>query len=287
MTRLRDYQVVAHNTATASTNRIHDDDVAQRYGFSGGLVPGVDVYAYMTHPPAEGWGLDWLARGSLSARFLTPVYDGDQVTVTPGPVTADNDGQSVTLEVRNEAGTLCATGEARLPTESPAELRAGLDATAAGPGTTNPPATNPAEPGATAPRPPASPSSLAVGTVLTVVPHTFHADRAGEYLADVREALPLYTEEGVAHPGWLLRDANYLLSTNVVLGPWIHVESAVQHHGVVRDGEAVDARGVVTREWEHKGHRFVELELGILAGPRRLVASVRHTAIYQPRQTAG
>jgi hypothetical protein len=33
------YEVEAFNTATASQNRIHDDEVAQRFGFRGGLVP--------------------------------------------------------------------------------------------------------------------------------------------------------------------------------------------------------------------------------------------------------
>ena len=50
------YVVEAYNTATQSTNKIHDDDVARTYGFRGGLVPGVDVYAYLTHVPAERWG---------------------------------------------------------------------------------------------------------------------------------------------------------------------------------------------------------------------------------------
>lgn len=38
-------EIVAFNTAHASENRIHDDATAKRYGFAGGLVPGVDVYA--------------------------------------------------------------------------------------------------------------------------------------------------------------------------------------------------------------------------------------------------
>ncbi|MGH9209934.1 MAG: hypothetical protein ACRD2C_04550 [Acidimicrobiales bacterium] len=270
---MHDYRVVAHNTATASANRIHDDTVARQYGFSGGLVPGVDVYAYMTRPPAEAWGLDWLRRGSLRARFLAPVYDGDEViVVVEEHEPASSEGRSVALEVRNGAGELCATGEARLqsrPDDSSTNViwpAAPADS-----------ATSPAD------QPPASPTALAAGTALTLVPHGFHADRAGEYLADVGDGLALYPDAGVAHPGWLLRDANYLLSSNVVLGPWIHVESAIQHHSLVTDGDMVDARGVVTKEWEHKGHRFVELDLGIFADVDRLVARVRHTAIYQPR----
>ena len=39
---LSPYRVEAFNTAKASENKIHDDDVARRFGFGGGLVPGVD-----------------------------------------------------------------------------------------------------------------------------------------------------------------------------------------------------------------------------------------------------
>src|SRR5215831_2180161 len=76
------YRVEAFNTALASENKIHDDEVARRFGFSGGLVPGVEVYAYMTHLPVERWGRAWLERGSATCRLLKPVYDGDTVSVS-------------------------------------------------------------------------------------------------------------------------------------------------------------------------------------------------------------
>lgn len=257
------YTLCAFNTATASTNKMHDDEVAQQYGFRGGLVPGVDVYAYLTHLPAEAWGLEWLQRGTMRARFLTPVYDGDTVTVTSSPSGA----RTLRLELRDSRGDLCATGEATLPDEPP-EL----------PDPSDWPEVEPP-----ADQPPASPESLRVGTALGFPAHTFVADRAGEYLADVRESLPLYAAERVAHPGWLLRDANYVLSSGVRLGPWIHVESVTQHLDVVRDGERVSARALVTGEWERKGHRFVALDVLLLAGSRP-VARVAHTAIHTPRR---
>jgi hypothetical protein len=49
--RLEPYRVTAYNTSKQSENKIHDDTVARRFGFSGGLVPGVDVMAYMIHLP--------------------------------------------------------------------------------------------------------------------------------------------------------------------------------------------------------------------------------------------
>ena len=55
-TLLRARRVTALNDAERSENAIHHDDVARRYGFGGGLVPGVTVYAYMSALPAEHWG---------------------------------------------------------------------------------------------------------------------------------------------------------------------------------------------------------------------------------------
>jgi hypothetical protein len=252
------HSLVARNTATASTNKIHDDEVARRFGFRGGLVPGVDVYAYLCHPPVEAWGIEWLERGTMRARFHQPVYDGRRVDITPGP-----DGR---LELRDEQGNRCADGVATLP-----EHAAPLPDPADWPDVE--PSDDP---------PPAAPEVLAPGTAFGLEPHGFHADHAGAYLVDVRETAPIFATEGIAHPGWVLRDANYVLSANVRLGPWIHVESIVQHHGVIRDGQVVTARALVTQEWEHKGHRFVELDVLHLADGRP-VARTDHTAIYRPR----
>ena len=76
------YRVQACNLSHASENKIHDDDVARRFGFQGGLVPGVEVYAYMTHLPAARWGVGWLERGTAECRFFKPVYDENFVTVS-------------------------------------------------------------------------------------------------------------------------------------------------------------------------------------------------------------
>jgi hypothetical protein len=256
------YEVVAHNTATQSDNKIHDDEVARRYGFSGGLVPGVDVYAYLTHIPAREWGLGWLGSGTMRGRFLLPVYEGAAVTVTAERAA---DG-SLELELRSD-GLLCATGAAAegVPGEAPLLGLWPLVEQRSDP-------------------PTASPESLAPGTPFGLAEHRFRADKAVAYLDEVRERLPFYRDAGVAHPGWLLRDANYVLAANVRLGPWIHVESVVQHHAAVRDGERVSARAVVQREWERKGHRFVDLDVAIVADDH-IATTATHTAIHTPRTT--
>src|SRR5260370_21650188 len=77
------YRVSPYNTAHDSENKIHDDAVARRFGFGGGLVPGVDVFGYMTHLPVPLCGRAWLERETAECRFYQPVYDGDLASVTP------------------------------------------------------------------------------------------------------------------------------------------------------------------------------------------------------------
>src|ERR1700744_4904692 len=114
---LAPYHVEAFNTAKASENKIHDDEVAKKFGFGGGLVPGAIVYAYMTHLPVERWGRAWLEHGTAECRFSKPTYDGDHVTVS---ATEANGALDLKLECR---GVLCATGSAALPAaEAPPPL---------------------------------------------------------------------------------------------------------------------------------------------------------------------
>jgi acyl dehydratase len=76
------YSIVAFNAAKLSENKMHDDTVAKKFGFTGGLVPGVDVFAYMSHAPLALWGRAFLERGHMDGRFGKPIYDGDTATVT-------------------------------------------------------------------------------------------------------------------------------------------------------------------------------------------------------------
>ncbi len=114
MSGLQTYSVSAYNSSKSSENKIHDDTVARQFGFSGGLVPGVDVMAYMLHLPITRWGRDFLERGLIEARFLAPVYDGETTELTGNA----SDG-ILTIEVKSR-GELCATGSAGLPTAAPA-----------------------------------------------------------------------------------------------------------------------------------------------------------------------
>ena len=75
-----------------------------------------------------------------------------------------------------------------------------------------------------------------------------------------------FARENLVHPGTILYIGNWVLRHNVVLGPWMHVGSTVQHFAAARVGDELSAYAVVTANYERKGHRFVELDVLVYAG---------------------
>ena len=264
------YRVQAYNLSHASENKIHDDTVARKLGFSGALVPGVEVYAYMMHLPVERWGRAFLERGTAECRFTTPVYDGEIAEVT-GREEGDARVDAIAIEVTSR-GKSSATGSARLPAN--AAIPPALDRF--------PPNTPPSM----ETRPAASPETLAVGGILNTRSLEASAEVVANYLRDVRETDDLYAREKLVHPGTVLRLCNQALVQNVRLGPWIHVGSKVQNLGLAYVGETLTARSRVTGNYERKGHLFVDLDVLVLGESTRPVAQVQHTAIYRPKQLA-
>lgn len=265
--RLPDYRVVAKNTSAHGENAIHDDVVARRYGFRGGLVPGVNVYAYLTHPLVAAFGPAWLDRGRANVRFLKPVLDGEELQVT-GEVTA-RDARGVTVRV--SAGTVatpeCATLTGTLPAGSPTPVNVAVYATAPLPDQ----------------RPDASCGHLTSLSALGTPRARYDDARAAEWLGRVSDDLPLYRgRHGHVHPAFYLDQANRALDRNVTMGPWIHVGSVVHHLRPAAVGETLLTLGKVRSLFEKKGREFVELDLVIATEDgRRPVAHVLHTAIYR------
>jgi acyl dehydratase len=257
------YRVLAYNTSKLSENKIHDDAVARKFGFSGGLVPGVDVMAYMMHLPVAKWGRAFLERGLIEARFVKPVYDGDTAELT------DDESNGVLSIAVNSRGGLCATGRASLPASQPAISLADFTEVAA-----------------VAQRKPVNAGSYEVGKWLGTLPRDWAGDVARDYLADIREADPIYAREGLGHPGLLQRMMNKVLVDNAILGPWIHVGSRMQLLSAARTGDELTARAKVTGNYDKKGHRFVELDALVVANGKTPLAHCQHIAIYQPREQA-
>jgi len=227
---LTPYQVSAFNTATASENKIHDDATAQRFGFRGGFVGGVNVYAYMTHLPVQKWGRAWLEGGTGEAKFAKPVYDGEIAEVS---------------------------GAEDYKLVAPRAERAD-----------------------------ASEQTLPLGEWLGMKPMPVTPEWQAQDLADIRETDPLYAREGLVHPGTVLRCCNWVLTHNVVLPAWIHMGSTVRNLGLARVGDTLNVRARITKNYVHKGHKWVELDCMVVANETTPVIQAMHIAIYRPRQLA-
>lgn len=258
------YHVLAFNTAKASENKIHDDATAQRFGFKRGFVGGVNVYAYMSHQPVHVWGTAWLERGTSEARFRKPVYEGDITEIS-----AIEDADGMALEVCS-VGVLCATGRAAMPADLPP-----------------PPALDDFK--ALAPRADraaADEASLRVGDWLGMTPLTITDALLARDLAEIRESDPVYEKDRIVHPGIILRCCNWALSHNVILPAWIHMGSTVRNLGIAHVGDTLNVRARITKNYEHKGHKWVELDALVVANDTTPIIQATHIAIYRPRQLA-
>jgi len=250
------HRVRAKNLAPESDNKIHDDTVARQYGFTGALVPGVEVFAYATRPFAAAWGEDFLSRGEIDIRFAKPVYDGDNVDVI---VAAEPDGGHA-LTLTGPDGVVRASGHARLTD------RVGPADPSLFPRTDLPETPPVADERSLAPDTP-------LGTVVEPAapePHAVYRDGVGDDLA-------LY--ERFVHPGVLLRIVNAVLYRSVKMGPWIHTSSACRLLAPAPVPSTLTGRGIVRDRYEKNGRSWVRFDALVLADDVAVMA-VDHLAIY-------
>ena len=205
--RLETYRVSAYNTSKLSENKIHDDTVARRFGFSGGLVPGVDVMAYMMHLPVEKWGRAFLERGLIEARFVKPVYDGEiaERHRRRARRRALDRGRKAAASFAPPAPHRCRRLRRRFRSRISAQPRRSPSASRS------------------------MRRSYEVGKWLGAVPRDL-GRRGGNGIsrATFARPMPIYAREGLGHPGLLQRIMNKVLVDNAILGPWIHVGSRMQ-----------------------------------------------------------
>jgi acyl dehydratase len=262
------WEVVAYNQATTSENKIHDDTIARKYGFRGGLVPGVTVYAYMVQPAIVSWGLDWLSRGAANVVLRKPVYEGDRARVE-----CKADGSAAYQgEVIDPEDSVCAMGRVWLPDSLPE------------------PPTRRGDPRAPAleDRPEGTRSTLerlresGLGSLRLEWQGSPPYDRYTQTIDEMAD-LVRHDAGGFAHPGFTLGLANLMLTVNVTLGPWIHVQSEIQHFAPVPLGSTLHVEAEVTDLFERRGHEFIDLDVAAFLDPDQPALRATHRAIYQLR----
>ena len=258
------YQVRTHNASTQSENRMHSDDVARTFGFKGGLVPGVTVFSHMTQPLVARYGEAWLARGTAEVSFAKPAYEGELLSIH----TADTGAAQHTLTCLNEQGIELARMNAALPTTAAQPDARGHIA--------------PAPPQAE--RPTVTWDLMAIHQPFPALAWSPTRDDNLEWCHDTRDELALYHEGAtpLLHPGFILRQANFVQRKRFVIPAWIHAASRITFFEALRTGTDYEVRAIPEEKWNHKGHEFVRLYVAVRCG-ERTVAEVLHTAIFRPR----
>ncbi len=259
------YTVRTHNPSSQSENRMHSDDVARKFGFSGALVPGVTIFSHLTQPLVARFGAAWLTHGTAEVSFSKPAYESELLTVR-------TEGETdFKLVCTNALGMELAHMRAALPdTPGQPDPRGKLA-----------PAPPPAE------RPVATWDLMEIGKPFPALMWTpTHAENL-EWCNDNGDELPIYRggETPLLHPGFILRQANYVLRNRFLLPAWIHTASRITFFDAVRVGLTYEVRAIPEEKWNQKGHEFVRLFVAILQHGRTVV-EILHTAIFNPRPRA-
>lgn len=271
MRQIAAHRVVIRNDAPTSENRIHSDDIARKYGFTGALVPGVTVFGHMTYPLVQAFGERWLGRAIGEVRLLKPAYDGDSLEITTEAVPASaGDGEAFVVSCRNLDGVLLARLDTRIPTRSP------------------PPdprwRTRPAD--ANPPRVEIATDNILVDRPLAAIRSTPTASDNLQLAGSLQDDLPIWRKppgDIVAtplHPYWLARACNLAFVNVWAMPAWIHVGTAFTLHRPLRIAQPIEMRTLPIEVWQKKGHEFAKLYLAWLVDGE-LAAEAWHTAIYK------
>jgi len=263
---IQPYQIKVINDALTSENKIHSDDIAKKFGFTGALVSGVSVFGHMTHPLVKAYGQDWLSSSIAEVKFIKPAYVDDLLSVEVESVSdTDKRRHLVTLALNQNGDTL-----ARMESWQPDQ------------------------------QPPAKSYPNATQTKGEVSREEIHWDKiqlnqfAPEYefclsidqhnhsLTMMRDELGIYhqTSSPVVHPYVLLKECNQALMRMFILPAWIHVGSKMKLHRQIKVGETVNVQTIPTDKWENKGHQFITLDV-IFTVAGELAWEVSHTAIFR------
>jgi hypothetical protein len=238
----------AFNQSPDSANEIHGDKIAKQFGFTGGLVPGVTISAYLIQPAIEAWGIDWLTRGFAHVKVGSPLYDEEQFDVR---ITNQSEVDYQAELVRPD-DTVSANAEVSLPEVAAIPPNRRGDEVAeksfVGPAASFESFTKLKEDGCKAFR-----------------YYWGKEHRMQTYLRDDTGMTDLlrYGDGGYANMSYLLGISNWILAGNAHMNPWIHLETSSQNYNPVAADTSIIAEMEVEDFYDRKGHEFVDARVAL------------------------
>ena len=251
------YEVTAKNYSESSENKIHSDEIANKFGFKGALVPGVAVYGHLTYPLVHTNGEAWLRHSINTLRLHKPAYDGDNLTLA-----VEQQGDEQAVSCHNSDGTLLATVISQTPENLPkSDFAHLLD------GDYKNPERVLIEWDSITLEQPFAPWQVNVTPELNQ-----------RYASEVSDTQPIFEQS--VHPHFLSSIANTALTNEYVMPTWIHVGTETRHHAPLMVNDEITIKSVPTEKWENKGHQFIKLYVSIWRN-NELTTDMLHTAIFK------
>lgn len=266
-----DWSGEAFNQVPDSDNRIHSDEVAKAYGFTGALVPGVTVSSYLIHPAIEAWGKTWLDRGYAHARVQSPLYDHAHFEVQVTEAKDQYHG-----ELKSE-GRLNAVADVLLPQHAPSAPEYRGDVLM--------------EESCQAPIASRESMESLQGSGCPAKQFLWSAEHEmAAYLRDQSQMPALLRTNnspeagGYANPAFLLGCANRHFAAVARMSPWIHLETKSQNYAAVPLDTALISEMTIVDLFERKGHEFADCVFNLFReDTRECVFVVEQRAIYRMR----
>ena len=263
------WEAVAFNQVPDSSNRIHSDEMAQSLGFTGALVPGVTVSAYLMHPGLLAWGPEFMEGSKAEITVHKPLYDGYNF----GVIVSDVTSSSYVAVLKDSSGVLCATARVELLNVLP-EL----------PEFRGDPLLNRDDQSLVAT--PENMALLRVRGMLAMTSTWEPVHAMSKYLEDPRLMPELLRVDrgGKANASYLLGLTNGILSGNASMNPWIHLQTTSCFFSTVDLGTELIVECSIKDLFNRKGHEFVDLDVSVFErASKKAVMSAELRAIYQVR----
>lgn len=245
---------------------IHDDRIAQRYGYQGALVPGILICSHTMPALVTRWGKEWLARGRIGMKHIRPAFDREELSAC-FRFTSNAAGEHAEIVVMRGV-TPVAVGDASFPPSVP-ELPSDLPRT-------------PLDVPETLPL--AEPDLLRIGQPLFT--HSTLIDEAEHNLALSRiGGVSGAWGFGAIHPFVYQHLTSHdAISSFIYSTPGIHVSGDTQMLRWVEPGVTLRSSGHVTNVYERKGHHYFETAQLVQTAEGEPVALCRRSVIYKARE---
>ena len=255
------HNAVARNFAEASENKIHSDDIARRFGFTGRARAGSHgVRLISPWPLTRRLAERWLQSSWVTTRFIKPAYHDETISLTDRE-TGEDSRRSRMHECRRRAARRRWSARSRRRSLPWIRMRT--------------------------PQRPSEPEDrveIAWDTVHVDEPFATYLWKPDdtfnrEYAARVTTTRELF-RKGVLHPHAILSQANQVLVRRFVMPAWIHTGSEIRFRRLLRVGDAIEVRAVPLEKWERKGHQFIKLYVAY-AVRGEIATEICHTAIFR------